>query len=195
MSPPLNLCERATFRPRGRREAAAGAEDGAGKRCRGSGRAARTGQGRRRTPLEDIYVSVAASRRLTKSGGTCLERRTAAIELNQAELTPPSLPSLDSAASDKSTLGHGVCVLASGENLGEEAGRSVGAAWTQRWTDTNFLSPLPPGASCVSKNRTPGSPTPNFGESSRGDSRAAILVSTGWPIPGFGFRAREIDPR
>lgn len=46
-----------------------------------------TVQGWRCTLLEDIYVSVVASRRLTKSGATCLERRATA-GVNQPELTP-----------------------------------------------------------------------------------------------------------
>lgn len=46
-----------------------------------------TVQGWRCTLLEDIYVSVVASRRLTKSGATCLERR-ATTGVNQPELTP-----------------------------------------------------------------------------------------------------------
>lgn len=40
-------------------------------------------------PLEDIYVSVAASRRLTKSGATCLSAASPCHRwVNQPELTP-----------------------------------------------------------------------------------------------------------
>lgn len=96
---PPNLCEQATSRlreehKRERREGGARTterirEAVAGKEERKSVAAdsAWTVQGWRCTLLEDIYVSVVASRRLTKSGATCLERRATA-GVNQPELTP-----------------------------------------------------------------------------------------------------------